>query len=427
LAQRIGPDVVPAVLDAGLNLDFVDDGVLAERARVDQGQLAIGENRYRAIIIPDVERMPVRTLLALESFAKQGVVVVATRRTPALAPGYLASRADHDEIGAISDRLFRGASPAGLFVERDAGLGAALRSRLEPDMAVSAGAADIGFVHRRTDAGDLYFVANTSNVRQSVDATFRVTARRAQQWNPLTGQIAPIALRRPAGQSGGTVALDLAPYESTVIVFPAAGAGSTTEPVAGRGTLPPPLDISTGWSVTFGPAGAPAEWPMLRSWTDDEATQYFSGTARYEKTVEVPAAMPGRGRSLHLDLGAPKAIAVGGPRARVQAWIDAPVRDAPVVLVHSQRAGSVWCPPYTVDVTPFVRPGRNLIRIDVANLAVNEMAGRALPDYRLLNLRYGTRFEPQDMDKVRPLPAGLFGPIRLVAAPAARTEASARQ
>ena len=54
------------------------------------------------------------------------------------------------------------------------------------------------------------------------------------------------------------------------------------------------------------------------------------------------------------------------------------------------------------------------------------MAGRALPDYKLLNLRYGTRFEPQDMDKVQPVPAGLFGPIRLVAAPALPRAASSR-
>jgi hypothetical protein len=41
------------------------------------------------------------------------------------------------------------------------------------------------------------------------------------------------------------------------------------------------------------------------------------------------------------------------------------------------------------------------------------MANRALPDYRLLNLRYGTRFEPQDMDHVRAMPSGLLGPITL--------------
>ena len=63
----------------------VDDTVLAGRARAGDGQLAIGRNRYRAIILPDVERMPPATLRAVEAFAKQGVHVFATRRTPALA------------------------------------------------------------------------------------------------------------------------------------------------------------------------------------------------------------------------------------------------------------------------------------------------------------------------------------------------------
>jgi hypothetical protein len=44
------------------------------------------------------------------------------------------------------------------------------------------------------------------------------------------------------------------------------------------------------------------------------------------------------------------------------------------------------------------------------------MAGRALPTYRLLHQRYGERFQPQDMDKVRPVTAGLLGPLRLRAA-----------
>ena len=54
------------------------------------------------------------------------------------------------------------------------------------------------------------------------------------------------------------------------------------------------------------------------------------------------------------------------------------------------------------------------MKIEVANLALNYVAGRALPDYHLLNLRYGMRFEAQDMDKVQAIPAGLFGPIRLI-------------
>ncbi|MFO7693376.1 MAG: glycosyl hydrolase [Vicinamibacterales bacterium] len=417
--QRLGPDIVPAILDAGFNLDFVDDTVLAGRGRVENGRLAIGQSRYRAIVLPDVERMPAETIRVLETFAKQGVHVFATRRTPALAPGYLATPADHAGVAAVANRLFRGPAPAGVLVARDADLSAALRSRLTPDLAVSAAPADIGFVHRRTDEADIYFVANTSNRPLAIDATFRVAAATARQLNPLDGSAASIEVRRAPGRADATVALALAAYGSTVIVFPTGPAPGARPPAAGArpAAVPSPLDISTGWRVAFGPAGAPEEWATLRSWTDDEATRHFSGVAVYEKAIDVPAAMLDRGLAVTLDLGAPQPIEAGGPGARMQAWVDAPVRDAAVVFVNGRRAGSAWCPPYAVDVTSALRPGPNLVRIEVANLAINHMAGRALPDYKLLNLRYGTRFEPQDMGKVRPVPAGLFGPIRLVAAP----------
>ena len=39
------------------------------------------------------------------------------------------------------------------------------------------------------------------------------------------------------------------------------------------------------------------------------------------------------------------------------------------------------------------------------------MAGRALPDYRVLNQRYGVRFEPQDMDQIRSEPSGILQPV----------------
>jgi len=99
----------------------------------------------------------------------------------------------------------------------------------------------------------------------------------------------------------------------------------------------------------------------------------------------------------------------------MQTWFDAPVREAAVVYINDRRAGSLWCPPYALDVTGMLRPGENKIRIVVGNLALNYMAGRRLPDYRLLNLRYGERFQAQDMDKVQAVPAGLLGPIRLTA------------
>jgi len=155
---------------------------------------------------------------------------------------------------------------------------------------------------------------------------------------------------------------------------------------------------------------------QLHSWTDDEATRYFSGTASYEKQVAIPSDFLRPGVAVQLDFGEGKPLPEQNLRSGMQTWLDAPVREAAVVYINAQRAGSVWCPPYALDITKFVRPGENNFKIVVANLALNYMAGRRLPDYRLLNLRYGERFQAQDMDKVQPIQSGLLGPIRLLAA-----------
>jgi hypothetical protein len=78
------------------------------------------------------------------------------------------------------------------------------------------------------------------------------------------------------------------------------------------------------------------------------------------------------------------------------------LREAAVVHINGQRAGSVWCPPYNVDRAGRLKQGENMLRILVANTAVNYMAGRSMPDYRLLNQHYGKRFDPQDMALVNP-------------------------
>ena len=125
----------------------------------------------------------------------------------------------------------------------------------------------------------------------------------------------------------------------------------------------------------------------------------------------LPESMLRDASSVRLDFGQGQPLEeVPGNSPGMRAWLDGPVREAAVVVVNDRRAGSVWCPPYSLDVTGFLRAGENRIKIMVANTAINHMAGRSLADYRLLRQRYGTRFEPQDTDKIQPLPSGLLGP-----------------
>jgi hypothetical protein len=103
------------------------------------------------------------------------------------------------------------------------------------------------------------------------------------------------------------------------------------------------------------------------------------------------------------------------PRTGYQAMLDAPVREAAVVWIEERRAVAVWCSPYVLDSGSLLEPGPNGIRSQVGNTAMNDIAGHRLPGYRLLNLRYGLRFEPRDMDKIQVIPSGLPGPVRLIA------------
>jgi len=77
------------------------------------------------------------------------------------------------------------------------------------------------------------------------------------------------------------------------------------------------------------------------------------------------------------------------PAFNLRAYLEGPVREAAEVYVNGQRAGVVWHPPCTIDVTTMLKTGRNELRIVVGNTAINSLASRALPDYRLLNDRYG--------------------------------------
>jgi hypothetical protein len=414
LRDQVGPDVMAQVLEAGFNLDFFDDDALRQVGRVEEGKgiLELGPGRYRVVILPDVERMPGETLKKLADFARGGGVLIATRRLPSLSPGFLATDAEHDEIRDISRSLFEGKSAPAHFVEDEKQLGSTLSKLLQADVSFSTPVPDIGFVHRRTQSADIYFVANTGNTPVRVNATFRVQGNSAERWDPISGTVSKVQAPAHTGE-GTTIPLNLAPYASTVLVFSRKSLPSRRQAGHLRET-PAAIDVSGQWQVSFGQNSPPRTMDHLKSWTEDKETRYFSGLAIYERDVVLPKSMIQPGLAIRLDFGEGQPVPPHNLRSGMQAWLEAPVREAAVVYVNNQRAGSVWCPPYSLDVTPFLKAGTNHVKVVVGNLAINDMAGHSLPDYRLLNLRYGVRFEAQDLDKIQPVPAGLLGPIRLV-------------
>ena len=124
--------------------------------------------------------------------------------------------------------------------------------------------------------------------------------------------------------------------------------------------VPAPDPINGPWSLSFPPNwGAPPSVTLdkLISWTDstDDGVRYFSGTATYEKNIEISADRLASGRELWLDLGQ--------------------VKDFAEVSLNGRDYGVLWKPPFCVNITNGAKPGMNKLVVKVTNLWPNRLIG----------------------------------------------------
>jgi hypothetical protein len=327
---------------------------------IDDGAIAAKAINYKILIVPNVERIPLATYRKIADF--KGTVIF-TKRLPSKAPG-LKEKDDAAAIQAISAKYK---------LTDEAKLGDALHAAAPRDWNLPP---EIGVVHRKLPYSDVYFVANTSNHAVKFSAW-----PNAAWWDPSTGKDSD-----PHGV--------LAPYESRVVV---SNAALRAAPPDQEGRITELAD----WKLTIDgdPKGS---WPP-----------FYSGTGTYEKSVSLPSAPA----HAWLDFGEGTPVdpnAGRRPANGMRALLESPVREAAQVWVNGKLAGSVWKPPYRIDISGLLKSGDNVIRIVVANLALNEMAGKPLPDYKELTAKFGERFQAQDMQDVKALPSGLQGPVKLV-------------
>ena len=394
----LGPNVIPEILSAGLNFDFVDAEAIEK--------LGIP---YPVLILPGIERLPLSTYQKIEQYAEKGGLVIATRALPSMAPGLLQEKTDTPKVRAISQELFRKSGARGHFLPGDARLSAFLNQYFTADVSTSPKAADLGFVHRKMPFADVYFLANTSNRPMSTTAVFRATKRHAAWWDPFSAGIS-------SASTSPSIELHLQPYESRVLVF--SDQDEALQPPSNarsgeRQRRSATIDLGGGWTVTFPRISRTIQMQELHSWTDDQETRFYSGEAVYEKDFTVSTNW--LGSRAYLDFG--PGTTVEPPTnglTHFRALLGSPVREVAQAFINGQDSGSIWKPPFELDVTPSIRVGRNHLKIMVYNLAINALAGRALPDYLLLNSRYGQRFKPQDMENLEPLSSGLLTAPRLV-------------
>jgi hypothetical protein len=205
---------------------FVDSRAIKEAA-VESSTLVHGQLRWRVVVLPGADTMPLGAWENLAKFVRQGGAGIALGVLPANSESEFPSarvqalaKEIFGESGAGSSSVHEpqsrvnAAGGAGIFlpVGLEGLLPLVLDSLLEPDVKVAEPKSPLRVTHRRLDNCEVYFVINDSAKPWTGQVDFAATGT-GERWNPATGQ-------REDTLTTSTAKLSLEPYGAAFFRFP---------------------------------------------------------------------------------------------------------------------------------------------------------------------------------------------------------------
>lgn len=234
------------------------------------------------------------------------------------------------------------------------------------------------WIHRTDGDAEIYFLSNQQAKPFRGNVTFRVAGKQPEFWDPVTGTRRDItAFTQSQGRT--TVPLELPEYGSIFVIYRKPATGDH------QGENFPKLKTITEligpWEVRYGTDQLTME--HLVDWTTLPQMSFFSGTATYR--IKFPwSGKEAGGSPVYLDLGGLSMLAE--------------------VRLNGRDLGVVWCPPWRVEVSKFLKEN-NELEVAVVNGWWNQLVG----DPKHLHTKTNIRLKPN----AKTVPSGLFGPVTL--------------
>ena len=220
-------------------------------------------------------------------------------------------------------------------------------------------------IHRRSEAADVWFVANLERAHGETRCSFKVSGKQPELWDPGHGCDVRVARvrgdRRPDDRaadlrSGGKASSWCSEEKHK---------GTQAQRQKGRGIfreLKPVMELPGPWETQFDPKwGGPANavtFDTLTDWTSNSGAgiKYYSGTATYRKTFDAEPAVCGLKSAVCLDLGTVNHL------ARVR--------------LNGKDLGVAWTAPWCVQIPAgLLQPKGNRLEIEVTNVWANRLIG----------------------------------------------------
>jgi hypothetical protein len=456
IESQLGTQWLLELRRSGYDFDFLNDDALTRLASVETGMLRAGTRAYRVVIVPDVQYMPPESLDPLLKFVQDGGFLIFAARLPAAAPGLKDNNARSTQLRSMLASLWGGRPPQPgvvttsgkgkvvLCSDRSTVL-PSLRAALQPDFEIlHAGDSsdlarqrardNVGFLHRKTDESDFYFVSNISAFLQDLRLQFAVGHRLPQRWNPETGDLDETLVFSHSHAASNSLVTEvqvrLAPYESCFVVFgsaenapvvthtnwpgplkieksddrtqvaglvPKNGEYSLTEKegkthrfkVEG---VPEPILLKGPWRLTLGDKTVPG-LAQLQSWNALPEGKDYSGWGVYETDLELTTL--GEQIEWALDLGT--------------------VHETAEVVLNGINLGAAWKGSRIVPCGKALKVGTNHLKVEVGNLWIHHVQSLPKPDRKTLAETFGIRWGTYGEVKPASIPpSGLLGPVQLL-------------
>lgn len=351
--DRVYSDAIAGLTAARVEY-LIADRHYVRRMAVRGAALALGDLRFRAVVLPPMRILPRDVAAKLVVFARAGGRVYALGDLPV---GSTDEGMNDPAMRATMARL--AALPS--FV-RCRALAEALAgpNALPRQVRFLSGTFPMLQSHRRVAGRDLYWLANNTGESRSCRLAVRGARGACEAWDCESGAVRPIASRERGG--GSEVSLRFGPVEGFWLVFDASRRATTQAAARELATVATAISGPWTWRVD-----ARAQPPVphraaipdalarregsslpLESW-NRHGLERFTGYVDYTAEWTQPAS---RGGAV-LDLGHVEHMA--------EVW------------VNGRRVGARLWPPYVFDVGAALRPGPNAVRVRVGNLMSNCM------------------------------------------------------
>ncbi|KMT67032.1 glycoside hydrolase [Catenovulum maritimum] len=468
-APKMTGEINPA-LPAGYSYDFINAEVILKRLSFADGYYQLPDGmRFKLLVLPNLETMRPAVLAKIAKLVQQGGAVYGPK--PLRSPSLENFPSSDQQVQQLAQQLWQNIDGQQVTQARY-GQGsihyqqtqdgqivdlAVLLNQLDTPADLGGLPAEVIWSHRSSDSHDIYFIANQSEQKLTINPSFRMTAQQnpqPQYFNAVTGEISAIAQFKNAN-GRIEIPMQLNDLESRFIVFEKQSTSQAQQQSAGQGRihqvthngkavllanhvnnqgqsvftvndngvyqaanhngqlqtakvddLPAAITLDQPWQLTFEEnrdVTTSLTLDKLTSLTElkPAALQHYSGSIKYQTTFTVDSAWLRDDQQLQLDLGEVGVIAR--------------------VTVNGQDLGELWSRPLTVNINDVVKAGSNTLTVEVATTWLNRIIGdlkypEQFPDSnKTKSFNTDITFEGTVKKTAALQRSGLIGPVQLKA------------